>query len=127
MTAANFGSIFGVSNVIVPKSGPKAAPVTLDFANTGAIDIDCELLTSQGRIEYIQTLYIDNADNLNPLTLTMGLTGQRLRVPARYQGYFPILAPNPPLITCETNQTANLKVFVYLLNVPVQAVNWSSI
>lgn len=127
MPQATIGTTFGVSNVIVPRNGPKAAPVTLDFSNDGTIAIDTELLLSQGRIEYIQTLYIDNADNLNPLTLTCSITGQRIRVPARYQGYFPILAPNPPLITVSTNQTANLKVYVFLLNVPVQAVNWSSL
>ncbi len=127
MTSANIGNIFGVSNVIVPRNGPKAAPVTLDFSNTGEIAIDTELLISQGKMEYIQTLYIDNADNLNPLTLICSVTGQRIRVPARYQGYYPILAPNPPLITVTTNQTALLKVGIFLLNVPVQAVNWASL
>ena len=126
MTSAQIGNIFGVSNVIVPKSGPKAAPAILDFSNDGTIVIDCLLLISQGKMEYVQTLYIDNADNLNPITLTCSMTGQRIIAPARSQGYYPMLAPNPPQITCSTTQTNLLKVPVYLLNVPVQAVNWKT-
>jgi len=126
MPSANFGASFGVSNVIVPKNGPKAVPVTLDFSNDGEIDINCEMVISQGKIEYIQTLYIDNADNANPVTFVCSVTRQRVIVKARAQGYFPLLAPNPPVITVSTTQTANLIVSVFLLNVPVQAMNWQS-
>jgi len=126
MPSANFGASFGVSNVIVPKNGPKAVPVSLDFSNDGEIDINCEQVISQGKIEYIQTLYVDNADNTNPLTLICSVTRQRLIIKGRAQGYFAILAPNPPVITVSTNQTANLIVTIFLLNVPVQAMNWQS-
>ena len=127
MTDFSLGQRFGVNNVIIPKGGPATIPCNLDFRNTGRILIDGEQVVSTGKIEYLQGVFIDNADNVDALTLTIGTTGQRIVCPARSQGYFSILAPNPPRIIAETPQAGTKVLNLLFYNVPIQAVVWSVI
>lgn len=127
MTGLSLGTRFGVNNVIIPAGGPATIPASLDFRNTARIEVDGELVVSQGKIEYLQGVFIDNADNANPLKLTMGITGQRIICPPNSQGYFAIMAPNPPRIICETPQNGNLQIPIFFYNVPIQSAIWSAI
>lgn len=115
---------FGIANVIIPRGGPKTVPVNLDFDGTdGTILVDASLLVQQAKIEYFQTLYVDNADNPNDLTIETDLVNQRIIVAAGSQGYYSILQPNPPKITFTTTAGAFV-VPVQFLNVPVQPMVW---
>lgn len=127
MTDVSLGNRFGINNVIIPKGGPATIPVELDFRNTGRVLIDGEQVVSNGRIEYLQGVFIDNADNVDALTLTIGTTGQRVICPPRSQGYFSILAPNPPRIVAETPQGGTKVLDLLFYNVPIQAAVWSVI
>lgn len=124
MSAVSLGNRFGVNNVIIPKGGPATIPCELNFTNTARIVIDGEQVVANGRIEFLQGVYIDNADNLDALTLTVQTTGQRLICPPRSQGYFSILAPNPPRIVAETPQGGTKIIDVWFYNVPIQAQVW---
>ena len=114
---------FGVNNIIVPKGGPKTIPAILDFSNTGSIDIDGELVVSQGAIEYLQGVFIDNSKNAVALTLTIHGTEQPIICPPNAQGYFAILCQNPPKMTAQTTQAA-LQIKVFFYNVPIQSIVW---
>lgn len=121
----SLGARFGINNVIIPKGGPATIPAKLDFTNVAEIDIDGEQVTSQGKIEYIQGVFVDNADNTDPLVFTMATTGQRIVCPPNSQGYYAIMAPNPPRMTATTTQGANQIFNVFFYNVPIQSAVWS--
>jgi hypothetical protein len=116
---------FSVANVIIPIEGPKAAFAVLNFNGTdGTFSVDASQLIQTGKISYIQTLWIDNADNPVNLTITMAITGQRIIVKANTQQYVNVLAPNMPVFHFSTT-AGNFKVNVGLLNVPIQPDQWS--
>lgn len=117
---------FGMNNVLIPKGGPACVAAKLNFTNTPEIIIDGEQIVSRGQIEYLQGVFIDNADNANALTLTMGTTGQRIVCPPNSQGYFAILMPNPPKIKAETTQGGSQIFNVHFYNVPIQSLVWAT-
>lgn len=124
MSSVSLGNRFGINNVIIPKGGPAIIPATLDFTNTARIVIDGEQVVSTGKIEFLQGVYIDNADNVDALTFTIQTTGQRLICPPRSQGYFAILTTNPPKIVAETPQGGTKIISVDFYNVPIQSMVW---
>lgn len=81
-----------------PCEGRKAIHVLVDFSLGSQFNLDLSQIQSQGAFASAQTLYIDNADNAGELTVTMGLTLQRVVVPANSQMYIPILQANPPVL-----------------------------
>lgn len=120
--SGTLGDTFGIANVIIPKGGPKTIPLIIDFSGITEWEVDGSQVVERGKIEYIQALWIDNYSNANPLTVQMNLTNMRLVVPARSQGFYPVLMPNPPKFKFTTQ--AGPKVFLQFLNVPVQPMTW---
>jgi hypothetical protein len=114
---------FGVANVIIPQGGPKCIPYNLNFNGVSQATIDPSQALNMGMIEFIQTLFIDNFDNPNELTVTIQPTGQRLKIGAGKQGYFSVLAPNNPTFAFATTAGAFF-VNVQLINVPIQPAVW---
>jgi hypothetical protein len=124
MTSVSLGQRFGINNVIIPKGGPAIVPCRLDFTNTARILIDGEQVVANGKIEFLQGVFIDNADNVDALTFTIQTTDQRLICPPRSQGYFAILTANPPRIIAETPQGGSKIINVDFYNVPIQSQVW---
>ncbi len=124
MTSAIVKQYYKVSNVVLPPEGPVIVPVELDFSSDDLIDIDGYQIVASGKLSYIQCVYIDNADNANALTLTAGLTNQRIIAPAGSQGYYPIFMGVPPHAKAETTAVADLKVKIYFANVPLMSMQW---
>jgi hypothetical protein len=122
----SLGAAFGMSNVIIPRGGPKAVSASLDFSNTPAIEIDGEGVVSRGQIEFIQGAFIDNSANATAFTLEMGNTTQKIVVGPNMQGYFPILMTNPPHMTARTTQANGRVIPIIFYNVPIQSASWKS-
>jgi hypothetical protein len=117
---------FGIANVVVPAGGPKCVPaIGIDFTNVGSIVLDGSAIVQQGKIEYLQGVFVDNSTNINTLSLTMSTTGQTIIVPKKSQGYFSIMVPDPPQIIAATPQTAGLVIPMFFYNVPIQPAVWS--
>jgi len=115
---------FGIANVVVPAGGPKVVPVTVDFTVNPSVLIDAQNLVSSGKIEYLQGVYIDNSGNVNAVSLTMSTTNQIITCPARSQGYFSIMVPDPPQMTANTPIGVVIPMFFY--NVPIQPAVWKT-
>lgn len=126
MASFTLSTRYGMNNVLIPKGGPACVEAILDFSNAAEILIDGEEIVSRGQIEYLQGVYIDNADNIDPLSLTMGTTGQRITAAPHTQGYYAILIPNPPKIIANTTQGANQRFRVHFYNVPIQSLVWAT-
>lgn len=119
------GATFGIANVVVPAGGPKCIPTYCDFSNVAQILLDGQLIVSQGKIEYLQGVFIDNSANLNNLSITMSTTNQVLICPKKSQGYFSIMVPDPPQMIAATTQTNGLVIPLFFYNVPIQPAVWS--
>jgi len=117
---------FGMNNVLIPKGGPACVAARLDFTNVAEIEVDGEQIVSRGQIEYLQGVYIDNANNAAQLSMIMGTTGQRIIAKPNTQGYYAILVPNPPKILIATTQGANQIFTVHFYNVPIQSLVWAT-
>lgn len=96
------------------KIGRKSIHVLIDFTLGLQFRLDLSQVQSQGGMDSVQTLYIDNAANTGPLTIVMGLTNQSVILPAGAQAYLPVLQGNPPVI--QFTSTAAVAVNVQLLN-----------
>ena len=108
-----------IYNGLGPKEGPKAIPISLPFsAQIGEIPFDYNLLAEDAIFGMLQSIWIDNALNSSPLTLTLtGGTGQVIRCPSFSQGMFPALANGKQKIVAAT-AAADIVVPIILLNVP---------
>lgn len=120
------GPTFGIANIVVPPGGPKCVPTNVDFSNSAQVVLDGQQIVNQGKIEYIQGVYIDNSSNPNKLSLTMSTTGQVVICPAKSQGYFALMVPDPPQIIAATPLAAGLVIPLFFYNVPIQPMVWST-
>lgn len=121
---------FSMWNALVPAGGPKAYPLAFQFiAGGGASDaytVDLTLPIEQGKVDLVQTLFIDNSPNTVPLTVSVGALRENITVPARYQGFFPIVMPQKNAVltvSCPTGNNAE----VMMLNVPMPAMMWPTV
>lgn len=115
---------FSTFNGLVPHRSPRVLRVSLDFSVTIAsimLDLQEEMLTAQ--LEFVQTLYLDNAANANGLTVVVGATQQIIKIKANTQGYFPVLAPETAGFQFLTTAAA-ISVPVHFINVPMPAYSW---
>lgn len=117
------GATFGIANVVVPAGGPKCVPTNVDFTAVASVMLDGQQIVSQGRIEYLQGVFIDNSANINNISLTMSSTNQVIICPKKSQGYFTIMVPDPPQIVAATPIGIIVPMFFY--NVPIQPAVWS--
>jgi hypothetical protein len=121
--AENNQQITRVTNS-VDNAVPKAVPITLDVSNSKLAIIDLTQLIQQGRIDGVQTVFVDNTTNSEPFSLQVQGLAQTLIVPPQAQAYLPILARVPTQIICYSLNSSASAVPLVLLNVPMPAAVW---
>jgi hypothetical protein len=102
----------------------------LDFSasNGDPIEINAQYFQSLGKFSMLQTLFIDMDGAANNLRIRVGTSGQIIVAKVNTQGYYTVLAPNPFTLEFESaapGSTDNLPV--YLINVPIPGVVWSTV
>lgn len=108
-----------------PTKGSRALPQLLDFTQESPVNVNLSYEQESLRLEFVQTLYIDNSSNANDLTMTMRATGQAMIVLAGWQGYLPVLATADNChISFSTSGTP--KIPVQFLSFPMPAILWPS-
>jgi hypothetical protein len=109
----------------LPEEGAKSIPLLLDFTNTATWSVDLTNFQQLGYISMIQTVYIDNSSNGNPLSVIVGSnSGQVITAAPNTQGYYPVLCPNPAQFTISTLQGSGL-IPIQLINTPIPGPVWS--
>lgn len=104
--------------------GPLCLPIDdLDFTSVAEISGDLEKELTNGTIDQIQSVYIDNSANANSFTLTFLGSGQRIVVPAGAQNMYPVLAPAPLRYKAATTIAAVI-VPISFTNVPLPLAQW---
>ena len=118
---------FPVFNGYAPKEGPKALPVPFDFSSVGTMSFDLLLENTEGILQFVQSVYVDNSDNPGPLTITFAQTRQRLIVPANSQGNYPVICPDQTQVTMSSPVNASAVGRIILMNVPMPYTQWGPV
>ncbi len=108
----------------IPREGPRALLVT--FSIVGSEIVSCAIdLQGQG-LSYVQSCYIDNSANMNPVTLTIAGTGQTITCLGQTQGFFPVLSGLGQLvISVATAGTVDIPCQFF--NIPFDPITYSSV
>ena len=115
-----------LENQLIPSEGPKAIPLLLDFTSTGTYTLSLLLTEQTGFISMVQTIYIDLSNTANSLKVTIKGSGQIIKAAAGTQGYYPVLCPNPVDLQFDSTTPGDNPIPVFLINVPVAGVTWTS-
>ena len=111
-----------VSNQSMPKLGwAKTLPYTARLATLLTDSLDLTNAVSQGIIDQIQSVWIDNSNGALPFVLLVDGVGQATICPAYSQGWFPILTTYPQQFTF-SGSGADVKLFFN--NVPMPVGTW---
>lgn len=105
-----------------PCTEPRAIRFVADFAAVDTYSVDLNNAIELKQIDGIQSLWVDNVGNAQPVDFTFSGSNQRLRVPAGVQGYFPVLAPNPASFIVSSSGAVAINFQV--LNFPVPSNYW---
>lgn len=114
----------GVFNGLGPEKGPVIMPIPLDFSAQNPFLVDLEREVSADRIEWVQTIFIDNSANTTAVTITWAISGQIIVIPPGSQAYLPVLVPNTPRFSISTTGTPT--VYLHAINVPMPAIIWNT-
>lgn len=107
-----------VPNGITPKvANVYSFPITL-IANAAQV-IDLKTLANLNRISNVQGIFIDNSANGTSFSVQT-TAGQRLQIPAGYQGVMPLYLSQDGTLTLNGGGTVQLT----LLNFPTPAAVW---
>lgn len=112
------------NNASPPKEGNRAIPVNFDFTTATSYTFDFSQVIAQKKLSFVQTLYIDNSANAQPLTLVIQGTNQTIIAPPASQGYYAALITGIAKVTIGT--TGNVVVPIEFLNFVVAPVVWGT-
>jgi hypothetical protein len=106
-----------------PVKGSKALQQALDFSVENPVNINLSYEQASDKLEWVQTLYVDNSANPAALKVTFRNTNQAFSVPGGWQGYIPVLAPAD---NCHAafSTSGTPVVPVWFLNFPMAPELW---
>lgn len=107
----------------IPKEGPKAVPIRLDFSAADTYTLDLGNRQHLGAIQLIQSIFVDTSLVDVNLTVLFNGANQLITIKGRTNGYYTVLAANPVnfIFTCPAGGAV---VTVALLNFPVASAQW---
>jgi hypothetical protein len=110
-----------------PSQGSMILPYLLDFTNAAKLNVDItEEILSQ-KIDFIQSVFIDNSLNASPLNLKFidGASTQGYLVTAQpySQGWYPVAVPVGKLAFV-ANTAQGIAVAIKLANIPMPYLTW---
>lgn len=115
--------VYTVQNLLVPKEGPRAIPLLLDFSLSQAYSLNLQNSEELQRVTMIQGVYIDNAASATNVTVSNPITGQSVTVAAGHQAFKSLFVPYPSQINFFS--TSGIVLKFQLTNFPVVNDDWS--
>jgi len=92
-----------------------------DFTQQLAWAFDLSIMVRLQAMMNLQSVFVDNANGLQPMRITIPGTGQRIVCPAQCQGLFPLLFTWDDGRIQIQNADDTLIAFVFLMNIPIIA------
>lgn len=117
------GQIIQVPNMRVPEQGAQALPFNLDFTLGTNLAGDLRNAVDSGELDFIQSIYIDNADNSSSVTVKFPGSRQRIVAQPFSEGYYACTpAVGDTQFTAQSNGGISVPVIFY--NCPMPYVTW---
>src|SRR5579872_1557827 len=115
------------SNLALPLEGSKLVSETLDFSLAASFQIDLTEENLNDRIAFVQSVWIDNADNPAncDLFFSGGPTVQRIRATPYSQGWYPVSWPLGALRASAVS-SGGVKVGLMFANFAMAYATWQS-
>lgn len=124
-TAMNIsGNAQAVSNMTQSSKGPLAVPISPDWTVQQSYLVDLSIQNQFGTIDMVQTLFMDNSQSSAPLYAVNAVSQQTIICPAKSQGYFPFLCPQPSRFTLMS--TGGVRASIECLNFPIPPAVWGA-
>ncbi len=122
-SARTKGNAFPVSNGLRAPEGPRA--LLVEFIITASVPASVNIDLLSAKMSFVQSIFIDNSPNPNPVTILVGITGQTITAQANTQVFLPLLIPMSTVnMTCE--YAGDATVLVQLLNVPISPIIYAA-
>lgn len=118
------GASLKVANGYAPNDGPRTVPIAFDFSAAATYNLDLTLERDTNRVEFIQTVFIDNWIGTSDLSVFVFGTNQTIICPSGSMGYFPILSTNEPKFTIACADGRATIRWLQFLTMPVAASIW---
>lgn len=127
MTQVNIGGATITYNGAIPSSG--AQSVKTDIALEVGIKtlVDMSHQYSLGKMQGVQTLYIDMSEVTHDVVIHMPDTGQRIKAYARTQGYYPVLSTTLMKFEVTGNNKEVSNVPIHFINFPIALGVWRAV
>jgi hypothetical protein len=92
-------------------------------------NFDLTMEDAEGAIDNIQTMWVDNSMSPSSMFFQFLETGQRLMIPAKSQGYFPVACGNQVQlqVTAFIPGGGGYQTFFQFFNIPISPCVWSVI
>jgi len=104
-------------------NSPSLIPLNIDMSVAQSVLVDLTQVTSQGRIGPIQTIYVNNSGNSQPVTIVTPIVDQSYMIPAGDSAILPLFLPNQaPKFT--VNSTGGVIIPIAVFNIPLPAQVW---
>jgi|GEM_PF-2905415 len=124
-TNASNLTAFQTKNGLAPRQGPRASMQFIDMSVSNPFNLDFTMAQDLERLEWVQTLWIDNSLNASSFTATVINSGQKIVVPPFYQGYFPVLVYGDPKFQFSCSGTPIVPVGFLTMAMP--CMMWNTI
>lgn len=90
-----------------PKEGPRYVPMAFNFSSTTSWGVDLTPYVQGGQLSAVQSFFIDNSQNDEPVEISMGIGGgQTIQLDAGQQGWVSCLLNNNPQFTVSSTGTS---------------------
>lgn len=104
---------------------PRIIPLNVDLTVAQSVLVDLTQQQQGGQIGPIQTIYIDNSDNGQEVSVVSQVLNQELTIPAGDSCILPFfLSPQAPKFT--VNTTGGVRVPIALFNIPLPSEVWGA-
>jgi hypothetical protein len=110
-----------------PNEGPRCVSAQYNWTSQAGFTEDLSGLVGRGVATTIQSVFIDNSGNSQPVTLTVNGTLQTLVVAGHSQGMFPLFFTGQPGFQLTTTAPIAAVTRLNLLNVPSNGASWGTV
>jgi hypothetical protein len=118
--------VFPVSYGYYPAEGSRCVTAQYNWTSQAAYAEDLSGLAAMGVETTIQSAFVDNSTVAQPVTMTIGGTGQVVVIPPFAQAIVPLFFVGTPSFAISVAATAAAVTRVYLLNVPIGGSSWGT-
>lgn len=120
--ASGAAGVFPVSYGYYPQEGSRVVNAIYNWSANIGFNEDLSQLVAKGLETTIQSVWIDNSSNPEPVTLSIASTGQVIVVPQNSQGLFPAFFTGAPAFQISVLQIPVQFIVLGVVTVPVTRV-----